>query len=186
MRIVFFLLLAASVYAQKPCEYSDEVKDSIGIYKSTKNVLMYERNFAGNSSMIYFSLVLSDQLPLLNIQLINKSKDFIKSQCFDKSTRAYLQLADGKIITLLHGETQVCGTAVTSDDGYNNRVLSSYFLFPKDSVDALKASPVSLLRLRFMGETTDYVIKTTLISEREGTQFYPETYFMDYLHCVIN
>ena len=40
------LLFSLSLSAQKPCEISVNVTDSIGTYKSTKDYLLYEKNFA--------------------------------------------------------------------------------------------------------------------------------------------
>jgi hypothetical protein len=44
--------------------------------------MISEKNFAGNSSYIFYSLALTDGLPTLNIQLIQKAKDFLKSKLF--------------------------------------------------------------------------------------------------------
>ena len=63
--------------AQKPCEISTNVSDSIGTYKATKDYLLYEKNFAEKSSYIFASLILVDGIPALTIQSIDKSKDFI-------------------------------------------------------------------------------------------------------------
>lgn len=179
-------LMPAWLFAQKPCEYSQQVQDSLGVYKSTRNVLMYERNFGSSSTWLYFSLAMTNDLPTLNMQLINKSKEFIKVNCLNKSSRIYLQLANNKIITLIHVDWESCSNSVMSEDGYNNRVLSGYFLFPAGSVDELKKSPVSLLRIKYLTETVDYIIKPELVSEHDGSKSIPETYFQDFLHCMIN
>src|SRR4051812_29537193 len=101
MNKAFFLiifLISTSLFAQKPCEYSTNIKDSLGTYKSTKEYMMYEKNFAGNTSYIFYSLVLNNGTPSLNLQLIQKSKDFMKANCFDKNSKLFLQLNNGKII----------------------------------------------------------------------------------------
>ena len=87
--ISFFTFIAN---AQKPCDYSTNVTDSIGKYKSTRDYIVHERNFGNTSSYLFFSLVLTDQTPTLNIQMIQKSKDFIKATCFDKNSRLFVQL----------------------------------------------------------------------------------------------
>jgi hypothetical protein len=71
-----FFLLTFTAFAQKPCEYSTNVTDSIGTYKITNEYLVSEKNFGGTSSYIFFSLAQTDGLPTLNMQLIQKSKDF--------------------------------------------------------------------------------------------------------------
>ena len=93
-------LISSAIFAQKPCEYTTNVTDSIGTYKTTKEYIIAEKNFAGTSNYIFFSLAVSDGMPLLNVQLIQKSKDFIKANCFDKDSKIFLQLNNGKVITL--------------------------------------------------------------------------------------
>ncbi len=85
MNKAFLLLLfltTTTLFAQKPCEYSANITDTIGTYKVTKESMMYEKKFAGNSSYIFLSLALTDGTPTLNLQLIRKSKDFIEGQLF--------------------------------------------------------------------------------------------------------
>src|SRR6187431_2152443 len=99
--ITFYCILSCNLFAQKPnetankatntktieCDYATDVTDSIGTYKSTKEYLVSEKVFGGNSSYIFYSLALTDGLPTLNLQLIQKSKDFMKANCFDKNSK---------------------------------------------------------------------------------------------------
>jgi hypothetical protein len=181
--LIAALLLTLAAKAQDPCAYSSNVKDSIGEYKSTVNYLMYERNFAGNSAYIYFSLALTDGLPTLNMQFLQKSKDFIKANCLDKNSRVYLQLENGKIVTLIHIDAEDCGTGVRNDE-MNNRVMAGYFLFTNDAFEALKTSPVSLMRIRYATETVDYILKDELLSELDAKTYRPSKYFINTLHCL--
>jgi hypothetical protein len=182
---IAFLLLFMSTKAQQPCDFSSKVTDSLGDYRATKNYLVYERNFAGNQSYLYFSLALTDGLPTLNVQFLQKSKDFIKANCLDQNSRIYLQLNDGKIITLLHIDTQDCGTGVRNEE-VNNRVLAGYFMFTKDTFDELKASPVSMMRIKYTTETVDYIFKEELKSELDGQTYRPGDFFINTLHCLDN
>ena len=91
--------ICSTVFAQKPCDYSTNVTDSLGTYKSTREYMICEKNFAGTSSYIFFSLLSTDGMPTLNVQLIQKSKSFLKANCFDKNSKLFLQLNNGKIIT---------------------------------------------------------------------------------------
>lgn len=181
LSITFFNL---TVFAQKPCEISTDVTDSIGKYKSTKDYLVYEKVFNEKSSYIFASLVATDGMPALNLQFIEKSKEFIKAKCFDSSSKIYLQLLNGKIITLLHTNQESCGTLVRDDNGLNNRILSGYFLFKKDGYEDLKKSPVSYIRVKYSTENEDYIFKKELKSELNGTTSEPENYFVNYLHCI--
>jgi hypothetical protein len=181
---IFLLLISLSAFSQKPCDFITDVNDSIGTYKSTKEYLVYEKNFAGKSSYIFNSLVITDGIPSLNVQFLEKSFDFIKSRCFDKNSRIYLQLNNGKIVTLIHVEQDICGTLIRDDKAMNNRLLTGNFLFMKDSFDALKESPVSFMRVKFVTDTEDFIYKTSLVSELIQETFTPENYFLDYFHCL--
>ena len=89
--LLILTLISTTLFAQKTCEYSTNVKDSLGTYKVTKETIMYEKKFAGNSSYIFYSLALTNGMPTLNLQLIRKSKDFMKANCFDKNSKLFLQ-----------------------------------------------------------------------------------------------
>ncbi|MDD5150572.1 MAG: hypothetical protein PHC28_08825 [Flavobacterium sp.] len=182
--LVIFFLISSNIFAQKPCEYSTDVTDSIGTYKSTKEYMIYEKNFAGNTNYIFFALVLTDGTPTLNLQLIQKSKDFMKANCFDKNSKLFLQLNNGKIITLLHINQENCGSLLRDDNGFDNRILQGSFLFLKGSFEDLKSSPVNLMRIKYLTDIEDYVIKKEFQSELNNQIYEPETYFIKYLNCI--
>jgi hypothetical protein len=177
-------LFSLNIFAQKPCDYSANVNDSIGSYKSTKEYMISEKNFAGNSSYIFYSLALTDGLPTLTVQLIQKSKDFIKANCFDKNSKLFLQLNNGKIITLIHIDQENCGTMIRDQKGFDNRVNSGIFMFMKDSFEELKNSPVSMMRIKYLTDTADYVFKKEFKSELTNEIYSPEKYFIDNLKCI--
>ncbi|MFV5696608.1 hypothetical protein ACM55G_14360 [Flavobacterium sp. LB3P122] len=177
-------LFSLNLFAQKTCDYSVNVTDSIGTYKVTKEYMISEKNFAGNSSYIFYSLALTDGLPTLNLQLIQKSKEFIKANCFDKNSKLFLQLNNGKIITLLHIDQENCGTMLRDDKGFDNRIISGQFMFMKDSFVELKSSPVSMMRIKYLTDTEDYVLKKEFKSELNDEIYQPETYFMNTIRCI--
>ena len=80
-------------------------------------------------------------------------------------------------------DQETCGEAI-SKESENVRALSGYFLFMKESFQELKKSPVSLMRIKFSGETEDYVLKSELLSESNQNTYYPQNYFINYLKCV--
>ena len=182
--LLFFFLISSHLFAQKPCEYSVNVSDSIGTYKVTKEYMIYEKNFAGNTNYIFFTLALTDGLPTLNIQLIQKSKEFLKAECFDKDSKLFLQLNNGKIITLLHLDQENCGSMIRDDKGFDNRILSGSFMFLKGSMEDLKSSPVNMMRIKYLTDTDDYVMKKEFQSELDNKIYQPETYFINNLNCV--
>jgi hypothetical protein len=178
-----FFLLIFTAFAQKPCEYSTNVSDSIGTYKVTNEYLISEKNFGGTSNYVFFSLAQTDGLPTLNLQLIQKSKDFVKANCFDKNSRVFLQLQNGKIVTLMHINQENCGTLI-HEKGYNNRINSGIFMFMKDNFEELKKSPVSIMRIKYLTDVEDYVVRSEITSEMNQKVYHPDTYFVENIRCV--
>lgn len=177
------ILFSIPSFAQKECEYSTNIKDSLGTYKSTKDYIIHERVFGNNQTTIYFSLINADGLLSLNVQMVQKSPDFIVAKCFDKDSKIYIQLNNGKIVTLRGINQESCGNSVRNNNE-NNRILGGYFLFMKDSFQELKNSPISFIRIKFSGETVDYITKSTLKSEVDKKTYNPDHFFMDYLKCI--
>lgn len=182
----FLWMVSMVSFAQRPCDFSTDVKDSLGTYKSTKEYLVYEKNFGGSSSYIFYSIIVSDGTPILQVQLLDKSSEFIKAKCFDKNSKIYLQLNNNKIVTLLHADQESCGTMVRDAQGINNRVLSGYFLFRKDDYEDLKKSELSFIRIKFGAESADYMMRKAFKSELDGQIYEPESYFLNYFHCLEN
>jgi hypothetical protein len=177
-------LLTFTAFAQKPCEYSVNVNDSIGSYKVTNEYLMSEKYFGGSFNYIFFSLAQTDGLPTLNLQNIQKSKDFIKANCFDKNSKIFLQLENGKIVTLMHINQENCGTLVRDDKGFDNRVNTGIFMFVKENYEELKKSPISIMRIKYLTNIEDYIVKADLTSELTGKVTHPNTYFIENIRCV--
>jgi hypothetical protein len=172
-------------FSQKECEYSTNVTDSVGTYKSTKDYIVNERFFGNTQTSIFFSLINAEGLPSLKVQLIQKSNDFIPAKCFDKNSKIFLQLNDGKIITLVALNNEVCGESIRNGNE-NNRVLTGYFLFVKDSFEALKKETVSIMRIKYASEIVDYIMKEELVSEIDKNTYYPNSYFVNYLKCIVD
>lgn len=182
--IALLLLINLSLFAQKDCDYSINIKDSLGVYKLTNEYLMSEKNFAGKSEYIFCSLAINDGFPVLNVQLIQKSKSFLSANCFDKKSKLFLQLQNGKIVTLLHLDKESCGSLIRNDEGFDNRVTIGTFMFIKGTIEELKSSPVNLMRIKFLTSTDDFIVKKEITSEMDQKIFQPETYFMNYLKCI--
>ncbi|WP_396193705.1 hypothetical protein [Flavobacterium sp.] len=189
MKRLFFaliLLLNFTAFAQKPCEIDQNITDSLGTFKSTKNNIVFERSFAGNSTNIFFSLTNDNGLLGLEAQILKRSQEFIKATCFDKNSKIYLQLRNGKIVTLLYVGAETCGTLIVGENNTNNRVTTGSFVFVKENFEELRTSPVTFMRVKFAGETLDYPFRTELTSEMDKLKYEPENYFIDYLKCVEN
>jgi hypothetical protein len=184
-KLILVLCLTTTIlFAQKPCEYVINTTDSIGTYKSMKDYLMYEKKFAGNSSYIFFTLESTNKTPSLNINLIRKSKEFLNANCFDTNSKIFLQLNNGKIITLLFAGNENCGSLLRDENGFDNRLLNGVFMFVKGSIEDLKSSPVNLMRIKYLSEIEDFVVKKGIQSELNGQTYQPESFFMNYVHCI--
>jgi hypothetical protein len=66
--------------------------------------MISEKNF--KEIQVIFSIMLTDGLPTLNIQLI-QSKDFLQANCFDKDSKLYNCLMDNSKLLIL---IENCGT----------------------------------------------------------------------------
>ncbi|MBC7641951.1 MAG: hypothetical protein H7174_06385 [Flavobacterium sp.] len=182
--VAYFLFIFINVFSQKPCEISTDVKDSIGTYKTTKDYLVFESNFSTTKEYVYFYLANTDGTPTLNVQFINKSSGFIKAKCIDKNSKLYFKLQNGNIVTLIPIDKTDCGTLLIDDKKLNTRVLAGSFLFLKGSMDDLKKSPISFMKIKLLTETKDYVFTKNLKSEMDSLYYEPENYFINFLHCI--
>ena len=182
--LALFLFLNLTAFAQKPCEIDTNVTDSLGTYKSLKQFIIYERHFAGNDINIFFTLYSNNGILGLETQQVQSSSDFIKANCFNADSRIYLQLNNGKIVTLLYAAEETCGTYIRNDKNGNSRVIVGKFVFSKENFEDLKVSPVTFMRIKFSGETIDYPFKTEIISELDKKTYQPENYFINYLKCI--
>lgn len=184
--LALFLFVNLSVFAQNPCEIETNISDSIGSYKSTKQFIIFERSFAGNATDILFSLSNNNGVLGLELQVLRRSSGFIKASCFDANSRIYLQLNNGKIVTLLYVGNETCGTLIQNENSPNNRIITGSFVFAKDNYEDLKTSPVTYMRIKYAGETVDYPFKTEFTAELDKKTYQPENYFINYLKCVEN
>ncbi|AWH85508.1 hypothetical protein HYN59_10460 [Flavobacterium album] len=179
------LFLSFAVTAQEDCKTNEVTNEDGTIVKSTNDYMMYEKVFAGTSQFIFFSLSNSDGVPMLNFQMLFKSKEFPKAYCLDKASRMYIQLNNGKIVTLISALDEQCAGLVYDAAEKNNiRVLTGVFLFTVGSVEDLEKFPISFIRVKYATETIDYPVKKELNSETMAKKYYPESYFINSLKCI--
>jgi len=152
--IALFLFIGTISFAQKKdCKIDFEEKTDSTYIKKTVEVLVHERVFGNNKEMIFFSLLVSDGIPMLGFQQIQKSTEFIPAICFDKNSKIIFQLVNGKIITLINSSQENCSSlSYDAETKSNIKVMTNYFLFLKDNYDELLKSPISLIRISFVGE----------------------------------
>lgn len=180
------LLLTLSVNAQKKdCIYDIEEKNDSTSLRVLPNVLMHEKIFGNTNEYLFFALLNDNGTPMLSIQQLQKSKDFIKTNCIAKNSKIVLQLMNGKIINLISSDEESCSVLTYDAKEKNNiRILTGYFYFTKTNYEELKNSPISLMRIQFAGETKDYILKSELNSETLKTKSKPDSFFMEFLKCV--
>ena len=183
--LALFLLLNLTGFAQKPCEIDTNVSDSLGTYKSLKQSVIYERHTENNTN-IFFGLYINNGILGVETQFLEQSNDFIKANCFDADSRIFLQLNNGKIVTLIYAAEETCGTYISNEKNRNSRITVGRFVFSKDNFEELKVSPVTFMRIKYATETIDYPFKTEIISELDKKTYQPENYFIDYLKCIEN
>lgn len=184
--LLFLLLSTISINAQtKDCLYDIEEKTDSTSLKTLPHKLMNEKIFGNNKEFIFFGLLNSDGVPMLSLQQLQKSNDFIPTSCLSKNSKIVFQLINGKIVTFIHAFEDVCSDLNYNTDEKNNiRILTAYFYFTKNNFEELKNSPISLVRIQFSGAYKDYVIKTELTSESLKIKTNPSNYFMEFLKCV--
>ena len=180
------LLFTLSVNAQKKdCIYDIEEKTDSTSLRVLPNVLIHEKIFGNTNEYLFFALLNNDGAPMLSIQQLQKSKDFIKTNCISKNSKIILQLMNGKIINLISSDEEAC-SVLTYDAKENNniRILTGYFYFTQSNYEELSKSSISLMRIQFVSETKDYVVASEYFSETFNTKTNPKDYFIDYLKCV--
>ena len=122
---------------------------------------------------------------MLHVQLVEKSSLFLSAKCIDLNSKIVLQLNNGKFIVLKSISENSCATlSYNETEKANIRVLDGYFVFTKTNYEELKSSPISVMRLQFVGDKKDYNLKADLASEITKLNYAPSYYFIDYLKCV--
>ncbi|AXG74801.1 hypothetical protein DVK85_11385 [Flavobacterium arcticum] len=183
--ILFLIAVSTATMAQTDCNYTVENTEDGNELKTTEDYMMYEKVFGGSSQFIFFSLTNSGGTPLLNFQLLSKSKDFPQLYCLDKTSKIHIQLTNGNVVTLINALDNQCAGLVYDNSEKNNiRILSSTFLFTKGSLEELEKSTITFIRVKYTTETVDYPIRRELNSETMKKQYFPEKYFINYLKCM--
>lgn len=184
--IIAFFFISLFATAQKPCEYDFEMKNDSIDFRETKKQLIYEKEFGKRSDYSFVSLINDNGYVMLNFQRVQKSDNFIEMICFDKDTRMYLELTNGKIYTLIHINNDVCSSRVPDLENKSNiRLLNTSFFFTEDDYDDIKKFPVFMLKIRFgVKEEISYVMEKELISKSLETSSNPDRIFMNYYKCV--
>ncbi len=190
MKWLFTTILAGFItlttYSQTTaCTYELEEKTDSTQLKVLPQKLMYEKVFGTSKKFIQFKLLQISGIPTLNIQVIEKNEAFIATKCVDLTSKIIFQLQNGKYITLKSISDNSCSILTyNAEEKANIRVLEAYFVFTKHNYEALKTSPISIMRIQYAGDKEDLNIASKIQSEVFNESFYPATFFIDHLHCV--
>ncbi len=186
MKFIYILLLFPLFsIAQTNCKYDIEEKTDSTYLKVLPEKVMYERVFGNSKEFLQFSLINNNGVPILHVQLVEKSSLFLSAKCFDLNSKIVLQLNNGKFITLKSISENTCSIlGYDENEKTNFRILDGYFVFTKTNYEELKSSPISVMRLQFVGDKKDYNLKADLASEITKLNYAPSYYFIDYLKCV--
>lgn len=166
-----------------PCTIVAEQNEEGQSYLATQDYMLFERQFGDLKLHFFFSIDIINEVPTLSMTIVNQSARFIPIKCLSEHSKMFIQLENGKVVSLLHMPEDNCGTAVNAD-GINKRIYQAQFLFHKNSFDELLNSPMSLIRLRWGTDTEDFIIKPYMKSETDGKDYYPTTYFQTVLKCL--
>lgn len=187
-RILLLLVIFTNYFSfsQIKCELTENIADSLGTYKSTKEVLMNERILGSSNDFIFFSLTNTDGVPALNFSMIQKRAEFIKLKCFGENSKIYFQLSNGKIIPFFFSsKTTTCGSDIRqAESKLNNHILTGSFLFVKETMQDLKESPIVAVRIKFESDVLDILAPDSLTSENSKITYQPSKFFIDFLKCV--
>jgi len=188
MKKFYILLLLIPLFSgaqTNDCVYEVEQKTDSTSLKILSEVLIDEKIFGNTNEYLFFSLLNADGVPMLELQLLQKSKDFIPAKCINKTSKIILQLKNGKIVTLLANKEEACSVLNFDEKEKNNiRVLTGYFFFGITNYEELKSSPITLMRIQYAGDSKDYVIKNDLVSETLNSKSNPDIFFINYLKCI--
>lgn len=183
--LTLFLITTLSFSQTKNCKYDFEEKTDSTSIKILPEKLIYERVFGNSKEFVQFTLMNNNGVPMIEVMQLQKSSIFIPANCFNSKSKIILQLMNGKIITLLSATNDACSSlSFDTTEKSNIRTLTGHFVFTKTHYEELKKSPVSLMRIQFVGENKDYTIKSELVSEVLKETCHPSTILMDYLKCI--
>lgn len=183
--LLLFLTTTFAFSQVKDCNYEIEEKTDSTTIKIVAEKIIYEKTFGASKKFIQFTPMQIDGTPTLKVQIVEKNTAFIPAKCFDLTSKLLFQLENGKFVVLKSITENACSILnYNKEDQSNIRILEGYFIFTKPNYEMLKMSPISIMRLQFVGEKEDYNIKNELISEINQKTTQPSNFFINNLKCI--
>lgn len=185
LSLLLIALFSHSLLGQtQDCELDFEIQNDSVQIKRFKEHLIYEMDMGKKTESLFFSLLQAEQVPLLEMQYLLKSPDFIPVNCLDTRSLISIQLLNGTVVSLRHANQDACSSFVYDAPAKNNiRILTSYFRLTDTDIAKLKQSPVSMIQIRFATEQKTFNVKNQLYSQVVNQQYHPATYLKDFLIC---
>ncbi len=184
--ILFLCCNLLYVQAQeKNCALDYEVVNDTINFKQTKELLVYEDSQEKSTQALYFSLIKSDDNNFLQVQLIQKSTDFIPITCVNYRSIISIKLNNGRIISAYYIGDEKCDTFIYNNETKNNiRLLSTVFLLRKEDINYLKESPIVMVQIRYANKALPYPIKNELEFNSTEPNSQPSAFFIENIPCL--
>lgn len=183
--LLFLAFISVGHAQETKCELDFEIDNDSVQLKRFKEHLLYEMDMGKKRESLFFSLIESEGIPLLEVQYLLRSPDFIPTQCFNDKSLISIQLLNGQVISLRHVAEESCSTFVyDAPEKTNIRILSSYFRILDNDVVKLQQAPISLIQIRFSIEQKTFVVKNELNSSIVNQSYRPASFFQENLACL--
>ncbi len=184
--LIFGLFSTLFMAAQtKNCEMDYIVKNDSTDIKKTKDYLIVERIYPPTLESVYISLLKSEDLTYLQLQYLQKDMQFISTTCVDQKSMVSIQLLNGQIINFRHANIDYCNSLTfDAEQNTNIRILSTYFQIQKEDLQRLKASPASVIRIRYATTTVTYELLDKIESKVVEETYFPSNYFINNIPCI--
>lgn len=186
-KLAFFLLIVHCSFSQeKLCDFEINTVTDTSSTRVLTDEIVDESVFGSTTSFLTFKMFEVDGVLGINIQYLQKSKDFLSPICIDKNTKILLDLSNGKQVKLVNStDLETCNELQYDAVNKNNlRILSGYFYFTPENFMDLKTEKVYLIKITANTGDINFVIKPKIKSEIYKTETTPDTYFIENLKCL--
>lgn len=182
---LFFSLSLFVVHGQKKCTIDYEIVNDTINFKQTSEVLIYTDQQETGTNSLFFSLIKSDESHFLQVQLIQKSLDFIPITCVNYRSIISLKLNNGRIISGYYIGEEKCDSFIYDNETSNNiRILTTAFLLRPEDIHYLAESPIAMVQIRYANKALPYTIKNDNQSSLEEANSQPSAFFIDNIPCL--
>lgn len=191
MKYYFYSLLIALVVSfsanaqNKECQIDYEIKNDTINFVKTKEVMLYEKDFAKTTKSVFMSVLKSDEMYFVDLQYLQKNPDFIPITCINYKSLVSIKLLSGRIVNCYYVGDEKCDNLLYDNQEKNNiRILTGTFILRKEDVPFLKESPITTMQIRFAGRSEQFIIREEIDSNITNENSKPSRFFIDSLKCI--